>query len=290
MTVLEQLVSESRRLRPYTKETYLRAVRAFVEFAGESPTGWTPLAVDRWAQHLAKQVAPQSVNTYLNGIKAASRRWHQVYEGIDFAKSIEKFKFVQQVQPQRALNRSQVATLLATCNGDGFAEVRDRAILLLGLRAGLRRSEICSLRWDGLKEAKLTFVGKGGRLETVDLDEPTLAAIRRWHRTSVRKGCPYIFFRTRPILSAPLQPLTPGGLHEVVQARSQQAGVVLTSHTLRHTHITLAIQAGVPLWRVQKSARHRSPITTTGYVHDIEADAGHPVGESLGDLDHPEGK
>lgn len=45
----------------------------------------------------------------------------------------------------------------------------------------------------------------------------------------------------------------------------------LALHSLRHTHITLAIRGGASLPVVQKGARHQNPQTTMRYVHDMDA-------------------
>ena len=41
----------------------------------------------------------------------------------------------------------------------------------------------------------------------------------------------------------------------------------ISPHSLRHSFITAALDAGVPLRDVQIAARHADPRTTTGYDH-----------------------
>lgn len=45
----------------------------------------------------------------------------------------------------------------------------------------------------------------------------------------------------------------------------------LALHSLRHTHITLAIRGGAPLPVVQKGARHGNVQTTMRYAHDMDS-------------------
>lgn len=53
----------------------------------------------------------------------------------------------------------------------------------------------------------------------------------------------------------------------LVKALCQQIGVTrrITPHSLRHSAITLALDAGVGLRDVQDFARHTDPKTTRGY-------------------------
>ena len=45
----------------------------------------------------------------------------------------------------------------------------------------------------------------------------------------------------------------------------------LALHSLRHTHITLAIRRGAPLPVVQKGARHQNVQTTMRYARDMDS-------------------
>ncbi len=63
----------------------------------------------------------------------------------------------------------------------------------------------------------------------------------------------------------------PSQLWELVRRLAEAAGIAewdrLSAHSLRHTGITMALDAGVPLRDVQDYARHRDARTTRRYDH-----------------------
>jgi integrase len=75
-----------------------------------------------------------------------------------------------------------------------------------------------------------------------------------------------------PLLAtAPGGRMRPGQLWELVRRLAAAAGIAewdrLSAHSLRHTGITMALDAGVPLRDVQDYARHRDARTTRRYDH-----------------------
>ena len=57
------------------------------------------------------------------------------------------------------------------------------------------------------------------------------------------------------------------GAGRIVRKTARHAGLVkaVTPHTLRHSFITAALDAGVPLREVQEAASHADPRTTMRY-------------------------
>ena len=293
---LLELIAGSRRLSDRTKKAYSVGVQSFLASLGD--TSPTPLAVERWATELqARGVQPQTVNNYLAGVKWASARFYAMDLGPDFAAQAEQFKVERQVRPQHALTAAEAARLIAACEGENRSAVRDRTIIILGLRAGLRRNEIAKARWQDLAGNVLTVVGKGGHDETVELDEQTMAQLAVWRKMTLGpRTVPlygtapriYLFTAARPDLEAAAErALTPDGVYKIIVSRARAAGIRNVSpHTLRHTFATLLAVAGLPPWRIQSAMRHRGGAlnaTTAGYVHD----PGGPPGALLGNFDKP---
>ena len=82
-------------------------------------------------------------------------------------------------------------------------------------------------------------------------------------------------------ITGPLLATTNGGrmrpsqLWELVRRLAHATGITewdrLSAHSLRHTGITLALDAGVPLRDVQDYARHRDARTTRRYDHSRDS-------------------
>jgi len=83
--------------------------------------------------------------------------------------------------------------------------------------------------------------------------------------------------------------LRAGGVAHLVDQRAREAGIkrVIRPHALRHSFVSLALDAGVPAHRVMVAAGHRSLATTSRYVSDVEQDES-PVGEAI--ITHLRGK
>ena len=58
------------------------------------------------------------------------------------------------------------------------------------------------------------------------------------------------------------------GINDIVSRLGQAIGLNISAHYLRHTAITLALELGEPLQKVQSYARHASANTTIRYFHD----------------------
>jgi integrase/recombinase XerD len=167
----------------------------------------------------------------------------------------------------RALEPGQARRLLAGCDRETAAGLRDLAILTLLLRLGLRRGEVAGLVLEDLdwRAGELVVRGKGRRLERlplpVDVGEAIAAYLHDGRPHSV-EGRP-LFVRVK----APHRALTPGGVTQVVVAAARRAGLPpVTAHRLRHTAATELLRAGAPLVEIGQLLRHRSELTTAIYA------------------------
>jgi integrase len=273
MTPLEEVIITGRRLAEHTKRAYLQGIRDFIAYAGSDPQAWTFKNADAWMEQLRQRVEPQTANLYLLGLKRASARLHAIDGAIDFAKAVEEFPEGRQVRenaPQRSLSIAERRRLLATTDGPGFFNVRDRAIILLGLRGALRREEMTKLVWANLRGNALTVHGKGNHVDEVQLDQIITVALEAWRQITRPKPTDPIFFKARQSIGAPRKALTPDGIYKILKKRAAEAHVNnFSPHTLRHTCATMMAENGVPEWRRQKHMRHRGrTITNEVYTHD----------------------
>ena len=70
----------------------------------------------------------------------------------------------------------------------------------------------------------------------------------------------------------------------LVKVAGDKAGIRVHPHQLRAYFVTAALEAGVPLHRVQRSVHHESASTTMGYLsaaQDIKEHAAHVVAKIL---------
>lgn len=264
MTVLERIVSSSPRLAPRTKTRYLAAARDWMTFAGADPWRWTPDAAQVYYARLLARIKPQSANTTMHALRYMSRRLAELNHGPDFAKHVELAPPTAiDVKDQRALTAAEADRLLRAC-GDGAApiDLRDYAMIYLGLRTGMRRFSMAGIHFEDFGVDRRTdtryveIAIKGRRRHRVPLAPATVAAMQPW----------LTWLRAHGVTSGPLfrslakqrvaatkesyvsaQALSGDGLYKALMARAKLAGIadVFHPHTFRHTMVSWCQRAGL---------------------------------------------
>lgn len=148
------------------------------------------------------------------------------------------------VTPVEVLSVDDLAALLKACQGPGFYERRDLALLRLLVATGLRRGEAHALTVADVDLARrLVFVrhGKGDRARVVRFDAATAAAMDRYKRVRARHrlaSLPAWWLSTKG-------PLTADGIRDVINRRAAEAGLGhVHAHQLRHTFAHRFLSAG----------------------------------------------
>lgn len=168
----------------------------------------------------------------------------------------------------RFLSPATIEQIIASCDTCTPAGLRDRAIILLLARLGLRAGDICQL---GLADidwptARLRVDGKGRRATQLPLPQDAgdaLLAYIEQVRPTVRED--RVFLR----LQAPFRPLKPSAIACLVARTRTRAGVEdgpSGSHVFRHSLATSMVRSGSSLEAVGAILRHQSPETTAIYA------------------------
>jgi integrase/recombinase XerD len=120
-------------------------------------------------------------------------------------------------------------------------------------------------------------LGKGNRRAKVPLSPSTLDALLAYlNGRAHRAGFEEWRGMAGPLLATISGArMRPSQLWELVRRLAAAAGIAewdrLSAHSLRHTAITMALDAGVPLRDVQDYARHRDARTTRRYDHSRDS-------------------
>jgi integrase len=175
-------------------------------------------------------------------------------------------------QPAKVLGPADVRRLLAAAS-KGRHPARNRVIVLLSVKAGLRACEIAHLTWPMVLNAKggigdiLELPAKAAKMGSgrrIPIHPDLKSALQRVARTcSDMRG---------PVARSERdQPLTPKSVVNWFKIKYDQLGLAgCSSHSGRRTFVTLAARsihkAGGSLRDVQELAGHRSITTTQGYI------------------------
>jgi integrase/recombinase XerD len=168
----------------------------------------------------------------------------------------------------RALEPGQVEAMLASCDPATATGRRDRAVLLLLSRMGLRAGEVAGLGLDdiGWRRGQITVRGKGGRRDRLPLPADVGVAIVAY----LRDGRPAsaldrtVFIAAR----APREALSYLGITTIVAEAATRAGVPgpVHAHRLRHSAATAMLRGGGSLTGIGQALRHARPATTAIYA------------------------
>jgi site-specific recombinase XerD len=166
----------------------------------------------------------------------------------------------------RAVDLHDVKRLVASCDRRTAVGRRDFAILLLLWRLGLRAAEVSALSLDDIdwREGVIVVHGKGNRHDPLPLLADVGDAVTAYlHRGRPAVGSRAVFVTS----SAPIRPLSAGGVRAVVRCGCRRAGIAeFGSHRLRHTTATQLLREGSSLVEIAQVLRHDNLDTTSIYA------------------------
>ena len=169
----------------------------------------------------------------------------------------------------RCLPPADVERLIASCDSSTTVGIRDRAILLLLARLGLRASDIVRLRMADIdwKEAWIRVCGKGHQEARLPLSQEVGDALVGYLQQRPAVDTDALFLRTR----APWRALGSHCAVSVLVDRAiRRAGVECpargAAHLLRHSVASSMLRQGASLQDIAALLRHRSVETTQIYA------------------------
>jgi integrase/recombinase XerD len=170
----------------------------------------------------------------------------------------------------RYLQRDDVERVIASCDLSKPFGVRDRAILLLLARLGLRAGDITAMRLGDLDWAAGTVrvFGKGRKEVRLPLPQDAGEALMEYLVSSrPHADTDRVFL----CANAPIRPFASScSVSDVVRLALRRAGIVdppsKGAHLLRHSAATAMVQSGASLDMIATVLRHQSSDTTAYYA------------------------
>lgn len=164
-----------------------------------------------------------------------------------------------------------VYRLLRTCPGRAPTGIRNRALIVVGYRAGLRLAEALALHPKDLHREAATIAvlhGKGNRARTVGLDPAAFSLIERWIDVRASRG---INGRAPLFCTLDGQSLMTAYVRALLPRLALKAGIEkrVHFHGLRHTMAAELAREGQPMNLIQAQLGHSSLATTSRYLNHI---------------------
>ena len=171
----------------------------------------------------------------------------------------------------RTLSVAEVERMLAGPKADPRG-LRDRALLETLYGAGLRASEVLSLRLQDVDfdVGFVRTVGKGDKERVVPLGRKAVEALQVYYQ----RGRPFLggagtLKAAELFLNNRGRRLSRQGLHLIVKRYARMAALAddVSTHTLRHSFATHLLEGGADLRAVQEMLGHADLSTTQIYTH-----------------------
>jgi integrase len=168
-------------------------------------------------------------------------------------------------KPVPVVDQDELRRLLRSCEGRGYPEVRDAAIIRLYLDTGARLTELASARTDDvdLEHREIEIVGKGGRPRRLVYGRVAARAVDRYLRA--RRS--HYAAETAALWLGLAGPMTPSGIYQAIRDRCLRAGISpINPHRFRHTWAHMLKQAGMSEDELMRLAGWRSRSMVSRYA------------------------
>jgi len=178
--------------------------------------------------------------------------------------------------PAEVLSADEISRLLAACPRRGPSGLRNRALIVVLWRGGLRCAEALDLEPRDINEAEGTVLvreGKGRRRRVIGLDPPAFAVLQRWLECRARLGVPRGKKVFCTITTGNIgRPMSASYWREAIKRLGGKAGIEkrVHSHGLRHTHATELRREGTDVMIIRDQLGHSSIGVTQRYLEHLE--------------------
>jgi site-specific recombinase XerD len=273
-----------------TRKAYGTDFRMFREWCEARGVSALPAAPETVAAYLAAHAGTSKASTL--GRRVAAIRYAHKLAGLALPTDAEGVKAtmrgIRRTYGSARVRKAPAVAgkmlgMVATAP-EGFAGLRDRALLLIGFGGALRRSELVALDVADVAETEtgLLVTIRGSKTDqeragvTIAIARGDVAcparALREWLDAAGIEAGP-IF---RPIDkggTVRASRLTCRSVANIVKAYAERAGFdarTFSGHSLRAGFLTSAAGKGASIFKMMDVSRHKSVDTLRGYVRDAE--------------------
>jgi integrase/recombinase XerD len=258
---------EQRGIAETTLANRLWIITVFVENLGDDPAAYDAEAIRAFMIERAKGVSVGRVKSIGVAIRSFLRfliAMGRCPVGLDHAMP-DAANWRLATIP-RFIAGDDVERVIAACAGE--ERLRDRAIVLLLARLGMRASEVAGLTFGDIDWAggRIRLLGKSRREDYLPLTQEVGDAILAYIKQARSKLASDRLFLTA---CAPLRPVGRIAIKCLVRRALGRTGVESAckgAHVLRHSAATAMLRHGVSLGGVGAVLRHRSPAMTAHYA------------------------
>lgn len=261
--ILQKLLFDTR-LRGLSKNTqdeYYTKVKNFQNHYDKPATELSVEDIQEYLHYLVTQkgLSSGTVNTYNSGLR--------FLYNITLEKPINIHKIPRHRKKRSIpdiLTRKEVNALLGTCDN-----LRDKSILMIMYSAGLRISEVASLKVSDIDSQKMQLFirdGKGGKDRFAILSQACLDVLREYWKQY--RPADWLFYSRIQTGTH----ITRRAIHNIFYKYKDLAGITkdVSCHSLRHAFATHLLEDGVSIFHIKQLLGHSDISTTCFYLHLVK--------------------
>ena len=249
------------KLSPKTQSQYIRAVKQFAVFLGQSPDTATDEDLRCYQLYMVDHnFSPISINAAITALKF----FFETTMGR--AELMNKMQSVQ--VPHKlpvVLSREEVSRLIAAAGN-----LKHETALAVAYGAGLRAGEVVALKVSDIDSERMALrieQGKGSKDRFAMLSPVLLECLRTWWKTARAQGKMlnggWLFLGLNP-----MDQLSTRQLNRAIHAAAEAAEIDkrVSMHTLRHSFATHLLERKVDIRVIQVLLGHKKLDTTALYA------------------------
>jgi integrase/recombinase XerD len=233
-----------------------------------------------YQRHLihGRKLKPATVNLYINAVKGVLNKAMKMSKVEPVNKvsrdTYDEIGEIKNAKGKRLSNSRAVSVedqqSLFGITDDSTIGLRDKTILYLFLKCGLRLNELCALQYPrdvDIINKLITPIGKGDKEREIPLGTEVFDCLSKW--ISEVRGEYNGYLVCRVWRSGELkenEPLSHSGVRYILQKCIKKALVkTFSPHDLRRTFGTDLLKKGIDIFLVQELLGHSNPATTKRY-------------------------
>lgn len=255
---------ELRGLSKSTLDEYLTKAKLFQDYFDKPATELNVEDVRQFLHYLStvKKLAPESVNSYNSGLR--------FLYGVTLNASLNPRQIPRHRKPHKLpdiLTKEEIQTLFNACDN-----LRDKCILMTLYGAGLRLSEVASLKVSDIQSDKMQLFirnAKGSKDRYAILSQTNLEVLRAYWKAYRPKE--WLFYSRNHTGTH----ITPRAVQNLFRKYINKAKITknVTVHTLRHSFATHLLESGTSIYHIKQLLGHSNINTTCVYLHLVKIES-----------------
>ncbi len=221
---------------------------------------------DHFAERLENGATYSALNHYIKALN----RWNK-----SIKRDLQFNLYKEEIKTMKVPTTAEINRMFQECKGKNCCPKRNKTIILLLAKTGMRNKELCNLKLSDIdwQRQEITIrQSKHNKTRIIPIEEKmlfgkTYPSLKNYIQYWRINSCKHYIFTTAK------GRMTTNYLRQIIKIIGKKTGMSwIHPHSFRHYAATNMLRAGVNIRIVQEILGHSSIKTTGRYLHTIEQD------------------